>query len=87
MVWKPIETAPRDGTIITLTWMDGGEPQEIYPGFQWNPFASNHLVQGHKGIWAIHGKNGELLMTWSEDNPDGAPTHWMPRAEKEARNG
>ena len=76
MDWQPIETAPKDGTPVTLTWMENGKPQEIYPGMVWNAFASNPMVQGGKGIWALHGKSGQLLMTWSDEDPDGAPTHW-----------
>jgi len=76
--WKPIKTAPRDGTKVSLTWMEGGKPQEVFHGFQWNPFASNNLVQDEKGMWAIHGRDGALLMTWYEKDPDGAPTHWKP---------
>lgn len=74
--WQPISTAPRDGTVIDLTWMENGRPQEIYP-MRWNPFAENKLVQDHRGLWAMHSQiNGALLVTWSEDYPDGAPTHW-----------
>lgn len=76
--WQPIDTAPRDGTEIELTWMENGKPQEIYP-MRWNAFASNNLVQDGKGIWAMHSRiNNALLMTWCEQNPDGAPTHWRP---------
>lgn len=77
MQWRPIETAPRDGTAVTLTWMGNGRPQEIYPNMVWNRFAGNPLVQDGKGIWALHGKSGQILMTWTEEN-DGGPTHWMP---------
>ena len=80
--WQPIETAPRDGTEVSLTWMENGEPQEIYHGMRWNTFAGNPLVQDGKGIWAIQSPaTGKLLMTWSEENPDGAPTHWRYRGE------
>lgn len=76
--WQPIETAPRDGTEVELTWLENGRPQEIWP-LCWNRFATNHLVQDHKGIWAMHDRlTGALVMTWSEENPDGAPTHWRP---------
>lgn len=74
--WQSMDTAPRDGSMIDLTWMDNDRPQEIYP-MCWNQFAENQIVQRGKGIWAIHSKtNGALLMTWCEQDPDGAPTHW-----------
>jgi hypothetical protein len=31
MDWQPIETAPKDGSVIELTWMEDGKPQEIWP--------------------------------------------------------
>jgi len=76
MKWQPIETAPRDGTEIVLTWMENGNPQEVYPHMVWNQFAGNKSVQDGKGIWALHGRSGAILRTWSEANGDG-PTHWM----------
>lgn len=76
--WQPIETAPKDGTEIELTWMDGGEPAEIYP-MRWNAFAENPLFQDGKGIWAMHSRTtNELFMTWTDHDPAGAPTHWRP---------
>lgn len=77
--WQPIGPAPRDGTEVELTWMENGRPQEVYP-MVWNRFATNWIVQGHKGIWAMHNrKTGEIMVTWSEADPEGAPTHWRPR--------
>ena len=82
--WQPIATAPRDGTEILLTWMENGTPAEIYP-MRWNPFASNPLVQSGNGMWAMHDlANSELLVTWSETDPDGAPTHWRAIPAREA---
>jgi hypothetical protein len=73
MAWQPIHTAPRDGTLIYLTWMDKGEPQEVYP-MRWGPKAENALFPGVVGFWVLDG--GE--MTWTEHDPEGAPTHWRP---------
>lgn len=76
--WQTIETAPRDGSLVDLTWLDNGRPQEIYP-MCWNQFAENRAFQDGKGIWAMHNREtGALLCTWSEQHPDGAPTHWRP---------
>ena len=74
--WQPIETAPKDGTKVDLTWMENGKPQETYCGMVWNIFAGNPFVQAGNCIWALHADNGKILMTWSDENPDGAPTHW-----------
>lgn len=74
--WMPMAEAPRDGREVELTWMDGGEPQEIHL-MRWNRFASNPLFQKSKGIWAVHHRQtNEILSTWTEEELDGAPTHW-----------
>lgn len=74
--WRPISTAPRDGTEVDLTWMEDGQPQEIFP-MRWQIFRNG----GGKGIWAMQSKvSGALLCTWTEDDPSEGPTHWRPRA-------
>ena len=76
MGWQPIETAPRDGTVIDL-WADG----ERWPDCYW----------GKRRYWSVDGdetKTSAWLMeppdwiwaTMNERIPcDVAPTHWMPR--------
>ena len=73
--WQPISTAPRDGTEVDLTWMEDGKPQEVFP-MRWQLFRAG----GGWGIWAMMGRvSGALLCTWTEEDPDGAPTHWRAR--------
>lgn len=65
--WQPISTAPRDGTEVELTLdpVDG----ELFK-MRWFDKAQ---------VWAMQSKlSGALLCTWSEADPDGAPTHWRP---------
>lgn len=69
--WQPIETAPRDGTVIDLTWMEDGKPAEIWP-MQWGHIQQNGLFPGQVGMWVA--TDGSC--TWSETHTDGAPTHW-----------
>lgn len=71
--WLPIETAPKDGTVIELTWMEGGKAQEIWP-LQWGHIQKNGLFPGTVGMWVT--PDGSI--TWNADDPDGAPTHWRP---------
>jgi len=71
--WKTIESAPKDGTVVVLTWMEGGEPQEQWP-MQWGHIKRNGLFPGKVGMWTT--SDGSI--TWNDSNPDGAPTHWMP---------
>lgn len=78
--WEPIATAPRDGTEVYLTWMDAGVPQDTYP-MVWEAETENPLVQAGAGIWVMRsgGEAGQVIVTWSEADPLGAPTHWRRR--------
>lgn len=72
--WQDISTAPRDGREVELTWMDDGDPQERFI-MRWDATATNTILpSGVVGLWVA--PDGPL--TWSEHNPDGAPTHWRP---------
>jgi len=71
--WRTIESAPRDGRIVYLTWMEGGVPQEIWP-MQWGHIQKNGLFPGVTGMWIA--PDGSV--TWNEADPAGAPTHWRP---------
>jgi hypothetical protein len=75
--WRTIDTAPRDGTKLTLASFDtAGELLCRMGPMHWNPFETNGLVPGVKGLWACYKSDGSLEVTWSEHHPDGAPTHW-----------
>jgi hypothetical protein len=67
--WQPIDTAPKDGTVIELTWMDGGEPQEIWP-MQWSHTQRNGLFPGIVGMWV----SPDGSVTWNSTR--FGPTHW-----------
>ncbi len=72
--WQPIETAPRDGTLVLVTWLeDDGQPSEIHP-MQWGHITRNEFfAPGQVGMWvAPHGG-----YTWQEGD-GGGPTHWQP---------
>lgn len=67
--WLPIATAPKDGTPVELRAEDEG-PFRMY----WDATASNALVSTHAGIWVLVGGG----LTWCDERPEGAPTHWRP---------
>lgn len=71
--WQDISTAPKDGTLIELTWMENGRPQEIWP-MQWAHIQKNGFFPGKVGMWTA--PDGSC--TWNDEDPDGAPTHWRP---------
>lgn len=73
--YRPIETAPRDGTVIEVMTEETG-------GFAmfWNPEGFNPLVSRSCGIWECPGGT----LTWSEDGGYG-PEYWRPCRAKELR--
>ena len=71
--WQPIESAPKDGSIIMLTWMENGQPQEQWP-MQWGHIQRNGLFPKTVGMWIV--PDGSL--TWNGTAQDGGPTHWRP---------
>lgn len=70
--WQPIDTAPKDGTLVRLCWMDDGLANDQVI-MQWGHIQQNALFPGKVGMWVA--KNG--VMTWNDDG-EGGPTHWMP---------
>lgn len=66
MRWHPIETAPRDGTLV-LAWFADGEGHTI---ISWYPTVSD-------GSWGqeLPGLGADIGYL------DGAFTHWMPLPE------
>lgn len=70
--WKPIETAPRDGTEILLCWIDEGGPNDTVQ-MLWDDEAQNAMFSHIIGMWRTFSGS----CTWTEHN-GGGPTHWMP---------
>ena len=70
--WLPIDQAPRDGSLVELTHIWRGEPQEIYR-MRWDAEATNPVfAPGVTGLWVLDCGS----MTWNETDPEGAPTHF-----------
>jgi hypothetical protein len=71
--WQPIETAPKDGTIVVLTRFADNNALDQF-AMQWAHIQRNGLFPGKVGMWTA--PNGSF--TWNDDDPLYAPTHWMP---------
>lgn len=81
--WQPIETAPKDGSVIELTCFQlKGEPFEIWP-MQWMAIQRNWLFPGVVGMWTT--PDGSI--TWNDDHRGGGPTHWRPAVENSRTTG
>ena len=68
--WQPIETAPRDGTVILLAWSRRNERfnTAVRPGF-WDKDRKNF-----PWVAVIEGCSYAAFDAWREDGP----THWHP---------
>jgi hypothetical protein len=70
MEWKPIETAPKDGTAVLLYFSNS--PHQIWIG-AW----VRHSDPSYPFVW--RDPTGSILVReWKDDVP---PTHWMPLPE------
>lgn len=69
--YRPIDTAPRDGTLIEVMDPDCGS----FP-MRWERAGHNPLVSTGLGIWMAEGGD----FTWCEDHGCG-PTWWRPMTE------
>jgi hypothetical protein len=73
-MWRPIETAPRDGSVI-LVWDTApywyGADRSVGPA----------VAAWHKNerVWAVVGDGGVLFSDYGAC--DCSPTHWMPLPE------
>ena len=69
MTWQPIETAPKDGTVIILA----DDEMENVVEMRWDATMANGLYPEFKGFWTAPDRS----MTWDHRSGFG-PTKWQP---------
>lgn len=85
MEWQPIETAPKDGTVILLC---GGEDDPLHTDAHRNEALHRRPVTGWWGLiveWADEWSADQDQFMWRYCSYDSGiygeyknPTHWMP---------
>lgn len=70
--WRPIETAPRDGTRLLL-W---DSKREVAVSGCWHHEAGRDDPGGHEPSWSWWVSDNDTIM-W-DDGPDDKPTFWTP---------
>lgn len=71
--WQPIETAPKDGTLILVSFGSKG-----VRAVSWDsPY--NDPVTPENGLWCVDDdKHGPYALRGYNDSGPNAPTLWMP---------
>lgn len=73
--WRPIETAPKDGTIVLI----------YQPAGQWRPYRGIRGVVVCTGYWHQSGNAADSPGFWvGKAYTKKRPTHWMPLPEPPA---
>jgi hypothetical protein len=71
--WRPIESAPRDGTAILL-W--DASKNVVVSGCWHNEPEHDSPINGYEPGWAWWVSDEDTVM-W-DGGPDDIPTHWLP---------
>lgn len=69
--WQTIDSAPKDGRTLRISWFYGDLLQEWFT-MRWDENAENGLFPGVKGMWATM----DGSMTWNGTPDQFGPTHW-----------
>lgn len=81
-VWRPIASAPRDGTRVLLY----DKVKDIAVSGSWHSDPGTDTPLAYEPPWSWWVSDNDVVM-WG-DGPDDHPTHWMPMPEppRESRN-
>lgn len=83
--WRPIATAPKDGTAIILYWTshayeigEAGTPHMAVGAWKVNPRINANVVAEYPTISAGYFSNTGEWDDYGLALAENAPTHWMP---------
>lgn len=75
--WQPIESAPKDGTVIDLWLAEGRRATDAYWSFSRDGATGERLPETAYDCWAyVRGSSG--MGGAYPAGVDGKATHWMP---------
>ena len=86
MSWQPIETCPKDGTLVLLLFCDAGTaPFPTEDDQYWRTIGFNNFDNvGEDDVWQVCGWNWchDQFVNAGPGKGDGQqPTHWCPLPE------
>ena len=74
--WRPIDTAPKDGTWFLICRADEGF--DSYEVGRWEPYMWSEYVEDRDGLYR---KESKPVHEWRGFNNMHRATHWLPLPE------